>query len=53
MTIRIDDDAEDDLVRGANFYDSLKPGLGSYFIDSLFSDIDSLSLYAGIHSKVW
>lgn len=27
-------------------------GLGAYFLDSLFSDIDSLALYAGIHRKV-
>lgn len=53
MTVRIADDAENDLIRGARFHDSLEQGLGSYFIDSLFSDIDSLSLYAGIHAKVW
>ena len=28
-------------------------GLGEYFFDSLFSDIDSLVLYAGIHPKVF
>lgn len=27
------------------------PGIGSYFLDSLFSDIDSLRVYAGIHLK--
>jgi plasmid stabilization system protein ParE len=27
--------------------------LGAYFIDSLFSEIDSLVLYAGIHRKVF
>lgn len=26
-------------------------GVGEYFFDSLFSDIDSLTLYGGIHSK--
>jgi len=26
-------------------------GVGSYFFDSLVSDIESLKLYAGIHSK--
>lgn len=25
--------------------------MGEYFFDSLFSDIDSLTLYAGIHPK--
>jgi hypothetical protein len=27
--------------------------LAEYFLDSLFSDIDSLALYAGIHPKVF
>ena len=27
--------------------------MGEYFFDSLFSDIDSLVLYAGIHPKVF
>ena len=28
-------------------------GLGEYFIDTLFADIESLHLYAGIHSTHW
>lgn len=28
-------------------------GLGVYFLESLFSDIDSLILYAGIHRKMF
>ena len=28
-------------------------GVSAYFFDSLFSDIDSLALYAGIHPKVF
>ena len=27
--------------------------MGAYFLETLFSDIDSLRLYAGIHSKVF
>lgn len=27
--------------------------VGDYFLDSLFSDIDSLELYAGVHIKVF
>ena len=27
--------------------------VGDYFLDSLFSDIDSLELYAGVHMKVF
>ena len=28
-------------------------GLGTYFLDSLYSDIESLRLYAGIHRLVY
>ena len=40
-----------DLDLGRQFYESQGEGLGDYFLDSLFSDIDSLSIYAGIHSQ--
>ena len=50
MKIKILEAASKDLKRGYSFYEEISPGLGSYFIDSLFSDIDSLLLYAGIHS---
>ena len=38
-----------DLAEGRQFYEEQSEGLGEYFFDSLFSDIDSLILYAGIH----
>jgi hypothetical protein len=38
-----------DLAAGRGFYDRQQPGVGDYFFDSLFADIDSLTLYAGIH----
>ena len=40
-----------DLKVGFRFYEKSEAGLGSYFLDSLFSDIDSLQLHAGLHSK--
>ena len=49
MRIEILDDAEQDLIDGARFYEAQSPGVGEYFLDSLFSDIDSLQLHAGIH----
>jgi len=49
MKIRILDDAVQDLIAGFRFYENLESGLGDYFTDSLFSDIDSLRLYGGIH----
>lgn len=50
MKIRILESASQDLIDGFYFYDKQADGLGNYFIDSLFSDIDSLQIYAGIHS---
>lgn len=45
--------ARDDLDNGYRFFEQQEEGLGDYFFDSLFSDIDSLRLYAGIHQKVF
>lgn len=53
MRIEILDEAEEDLIEGFHFYEGQEAGLGSYFLDSLFSDIDSLLVYAGIHETVY
>lgn len=53
MRIEILDDLMDDLVDGFHFYEEQSPGLGSYSLDSVFADIDSLLLYAGIHRSVF
>ena len=50
MKIKILQSAIQDLLHGRQFYEQQEEGLGSYFIDSLFSDIDSLQILAGIHS---
>ena len=50
MKIKILDFANLDLIDGYWFYEKQAKGLGSYFLDTLFSDIDSLKIYAGIHS---
>ena len=49
MNIQILHEAELDLLDGYNFYEMQKHGLGEYFIESLYSDIDSLHLFAGAH----
>jgi len=49
MKIEILSSAITDLSEGRLFYEKQGEGLGEYFFDSLFSDIDSLTLYAGIH----
>ena len=51
MKVKILKSALDDLINGYKFYERLSQRLGSYFLDSLFSDIDSLQLFAGIHQK--
>ena len=53
MRIEILDEAREDLIQGFHFYESREPGLGSHFIDCLFSDVDSLLVYAGIHQVVY
>lgn len=53
MKIEILDEAQEDLIQGFKFYESREPGLGSYFIDCLFSDIESLLIYAGVHQIVF
>lgn len=51
MKVFIQPSALADLGVGFRFYEKQQAGLGSYFIDSLYSDIDSLLLYAGIHAE--
>lgn len=53
MRIRILAAAEKDLEEGYRFYESQSPGLGSYFLDSLYSDIDSLAYFGGLHQVVF
>lgn len=49
MQIKILESATLDLLHGYRFYEKQEYGLGNYFLDSLFSDIDSLLVFAGIH----
>lgn len=49
MKVRILEEAQEDLIDGYRFYEQQSDGLGDYFLDSLYSDIDSLEFYAGIH----
>lgn len=51
MKIEILDEAQEDLIQGFRFYESQEPGLGAYFLDCLFSDIDSLLVYAGFTQR--
>jgi hypothetical protein len=52
MRIKILSPAEDDLVEAYRFYESPSEGLGTYFMDTLYSDIDALAYYSGMHLVV-
>ncbi len=49
MKIEILDAAEQDIATAIAFYESQAQGVGSYFLSSIFSDIESLRVYAGVH----
>ena len=53
MKIEIVDEAKEDLIRGYWFYEEQARGLWTYFLDSIFADIDSFLLYAGVHRVVY
>ena len=53
MNIRILDNAKFDLLEGYHFYEASEEHIGSYFLDCLYSDIDSLILYAGSQNERW
>jgi len=49
--IRVLNLALDDLRQGSAFYEQQQPGIGDYFLDSLFSDVDALLIHAGVHEQ--
>ena len=49
MRVEISTDAHEDLANGHAFYERQSFGLGGYFADTLYSEIESLQIYAGIH----
>jgi plasmid stabilization system protein ParE len=53
VRIEILDDAQEDLIEGFHFYEGSSAGVGSYFLDCLFSDIDLLLEFSGIHPIVF
>lgn len=50
MKIRILPEARADIIDAFWFYEESEPGLGSYFVNSISEDIDSLLVTAGVHS---
>jgi len=53
VKIEILDEAEEDLIEGFRFYERVETGVGSYFLDCLFADIDLLLEFSGIHPIVF
>ena len=53
MKIQILPEANEDLIAGYYFYEKQNHGPGSYFLNSLFSDIESLIFLARIHAIVF
>ncbi len=53
MKVLIRPSALDDLADAFAFYEGQQSGLGSYFLDCLSADLDSLALYGGIHRRVF
>ena len=51
MKIQILDLAKMDLIEGYHFYQDREAGLGGYFLANLYTDIDSLAIFGGLHSK--
>ncbi len=50
MRIKILESAKEDLIEGFHFYELQRKGVGSYFLEALSADIESLRLFAGVHS---
>ena len=48
----ISEDALIDLYNGKDFYNRQEQGVGDYFWDSLISDLEPLTLYAGVHKNI-
>lgn len=52
MNLRILGSARDDLIEGYFFYEERERGLGDYFLSCLYSDIEALRIYGGVHPIV-
>jgi len=44
--------AKTDLLEGYWFYEKQQMGLGEYFLSNIYTDIETLRTFAGIHRKV-
>lgn len=51
MKVLILREAKEDLIAGFYYYERQEYGAGDYFLSNLESDIESLALLGGLHSK--
>jgi hypothetical protein len=49
VKINFSSEAKQDLRDGFHFYEQQESGLGIYFLESLYSDVDSLKIFSGTH----
>jgi hypothetical protein len=49
ITVVVLEDAAADIELGRRFYELCEKGIGDYFVDSIFSDLERLGDIAGIH----
>jgi hypothetical protein len=53
MNVELRVETQNDLVDASAFFDGQRDGLGDYFIDCLFSDLEKLETEAGIHEVAY
>ena len=53
MKLQILEATSDDLVVGFRFYEQSEHSIGDYFLTCLYSDIESLRIFGGIHRRIY
>jgi len=53
MRLQVLDAARDDLIAGFDFYEAQEQGVGDHFLACLYSDVESLRIFGGIHRRVY
>jgi plasmid stabilization system protein ParE len=54
MRLQVLDAARDDLIAGFDFYEAReRGGVGDHFLACLYSDVESLRIFGGIHRRVY
>ncbi len=51
MKVKIFAAARNDLIKAFHFYEAKRTDLGNYFLSTIYSEIETLQVLAGVHSK--